>query len=71
MRRRRAVNAPRTAAEVLQVYNRAQAEASHLPERERWRRVRADLLEHGTDPLEALRARLWLRRGRTDDGWQL
>ena len=59
-----------TAAEVVEVYARAQVEASHLPADRRWRQVRAELLEAGTDPVEAMRARLWLRRGRTGDGWR-
>lgn len=65
MRRRRTSSAPRTAVEAVELWNRARADARELhldPEAER-DYVAAVLAEHGTDAVEAIRARRALRRG--------
>lgn len=72
MRRRRPTTGPGTAEEVAALYARVQADAAelNLDALARAAYVRDVLELHGTNPLEALRARYWLRRGRKGDGWR-
>lgn len=72
MRRRRPTTGPGTAEEVAALYARVRADADelHLDAAARAQYVRDVLALHNTNPLEALRARYWLRRGRTGDGWR-
>ena len=71
MRRRRAQGAPRTAQELVSLYARIVQDAQELEPQARAPYVRDAMRLHGTDPVEAIRARYWLRRGRADDGWRL
>lgn len=71
MRRRRHDNAPRTAEELAELYARVKADALDLEEHARNAYIRDVLALHGTDPLEALRARVWLRRGRVGPDWRV
>lgn len=72
MRRRRRVSPPRSAVELVELYARVRADAAALDvdSNARAQYVREVLEVYGTDPLEAMRARYWLRRGRTDEGWR-
>lgn len=73
MRRRRAGSAPRTPVEAVELWNRAQEDARelHLDRDAARDYVGAVLAEHGTDAVEVIRARRWLRTGRTGEGWRL
>jgi len=55
----------------VSLYARIVQDAQELEPQARAPYVRDAMRLHGTDPVEAIRARYWLRRGRADDGWRL
>lgn len=72
MRRRTLSNAPSTPAEVVSLHQRAKSDARELhldPEQSR-RYVADALAQAGTDVVQAIRARMWLRRGWSGDDWR-
>ena len=70
MRRRRSADVPATAVEVVALWTRADADAATDDVQARMAYVRDVLSLHGTDPVEALRARRWLRKGLSGEGWR-
>lgn len=72
MKRRRLGTAPRTAADAVELLARAQADARelHLDRTATRDYVAAFLAEHGTDVVEVIRARRWLRRGLPGASWR-
>ena len=67
MRRRRRGGRRLTAEEVVAVYGRASAENAGASLEVRNYAVRTALAEHGYSPVDAIRARYWLRRGQPAD----
>lgn len=71
MRRRpRGLSQVATAVEAATIYAEVKADAAELPQDRRARYVRDALALHGLDPVQAVRAVYWLRKGRKGDGWR-
>lgn len=72
MRRRREAADLTAPSDVVALYHRAldEARALHLDDDDARRYLHEVLKRRGTDAVEVFRARLWIRRGRTGDGWR-
>ncbi|WP_299442624.1 hypothetical protein [uncultured Phycicoccus sp.] len=72
MRRRKDDHETGSAAEIVALYARVKTDAAALDADSATRAtyVRDVLALHGTNPLQAMRARLWLQQGRADEGWR-